>query len=358
MEPIVLVDKIKKMLEQEKMNRRQIYENLLVGGDIKPNSEHLVFEVIEYGLYHKIINPARIIRWNKKRGKLPTIYTTEQLITIFDRVVQPKMAIILWLGLFCGLRIREVCNLKISDVDLLNKKLFVRDSKNTNRFLEGYGKDRIVTIPDIAIPPIKRWLSIIQGGVWFVPCMQSPDRQIRTKTVHEQYRQILKLCGLDEAEYVVEYTARNYGVKKDLKKTMHKYRFHTLRHTYATYLLEKGVPLEHIQKLLGHNQLDTTLVYARVSDKQTKQMVNEAFNMPMKLLNRVSGFNEAKPFQDLAPQIAAREVSAQLESPTEILRKRLARGEIDILTYKRLMAELNPENTVNVIHKLETIHQL
>ena len=51
------------------------------------------------------------------------------------------------------------------DVDVVNKKVFIKDSKNTNRFLDGYGKDRVVTIPDIAINPIKKWLDIIAGYV-------------------------------------------------------------------------------------------------------------------------------------------------------------------------------------------------
>ena len=111
--------------------------------------------------------------------------------------------------------------------------------------------------------------------------------------------------------------------------------------------------MEHIQKLLGHNQLDTTLVYAKVSDRQTKGFVNDAFNMPMKLIAKQSGFNASEAAQKEA-QISQPAPTAQVESAIEILRKRLAKGELDILTYKRLMAELSPENTVNIIHTLNS----
>lgn len=337
-----ILTKINELLSKEKKTRKNIYENLLSGNIVKPNSEKLVYEILEYGLENGLINSNRIIKFRKKEGRLPEVFTTDQLIKIFDEVDNPKLAVCMWVGFFCGLRIKEVCSLLIDDINLTDKSIFIRNSKNTNRSKEGYGKDRYVSIPDIAISPIQKWLEIIQGGKYFIPSMQDPNSSIRTKTIHEQYRFLLKRCGLSQEEYTVNFKAKNFGKKKDLKKNIYKFRFHTLRHTYATYLLDKNVPIENIQKSLGHNQIDTTLIYAKVRDKKTKQLINEAFNTPMRLIRNDSLLNASK--KDDPKQQINNNLNAM-----EILRQRLAKGEIDIISYKRLLAELNPENTVNVI---------
>lgn len=337
-----IIDEINKLLKEKKRNRKQIYENLLAKGVVKPNSEKLIYEIIEYSLDNGLISKSKIITYRKKKGKLSEVFTTEQLIKVFDEVERPKLAVTLWLGFFCGLRIREVCNLRTDDLNLNDKLLFVRNSKNTNRSIEGYGKDRIVSIPEIAISPLKKWLNIIgDSSKYVIPSMQDPNKPIRTKTIHEQYRYLLKRCGLNQEEYSVNYRQKNYGKRKDMKKNIYKYRFHTLRGTYATYLLEKGVPLENIQRSLGHNQIETTLVYAKIRDNRTKQLINNAFNTPLRLVNNESILNNPNK-QESKPE------QANIE-PETILKQRLARGEIDLITYKRLLTELDPENTVNVI---------
>ena len=335
-----IINEINILLEEKKLNRKQIYENLLSKGIVKPNSEKIIYEIIDYSLDNGLIKKNRVIFFRKKRGKLSEVFTQEQLIKIFDQVERPKLSIALWLGLFCGLRIREVCNLKAEDLNLNEKLLFVRNSKNTNRSIEGYGKDRIVSIPDIAISPIRKWLEIIGSSKYVIPSMQDLNKPIRTKTIHEQYRHLLKISGLNQEEYSVDYKQMNYGKQKNMKKNIYKYRFHTLRGTYATYLLEKGVPLENIQRSLGHSNIETTLVYAKIRDNKTKQLINNAFNTPMRIVNNNNTYGIEKP-RSLPEQ-------ANIE-PELILKQRLARGEIDLISYKRLLTELDPENTLNVI---------
>ncbi|MBI2580727.1 tyrosine-type recombinase/integrase [Candidatus Woesearchaeota archaeon] len=345
MEQNLIIGEINKLLEAEKMTRKSVYENLLSKGIVKPNSERIVTETIDYGVQEGLIAKNRLIWFRKKSGKLPVTFTIEQVVNIFDRVDRPKVAVAIWLGLFCGLRVSEVCNLRVADLDLVNRRVFVRDSKNSNRSKQGYGKDRIVTLPEIAVSPLKKWLEIIQGGEWLFPSMSQPNKPILEKTILEQYRYLLRTCGLDEAEYVTSCKARIHGKRRETQKTVHKYRFHTLRHTYATYLLEKGVPLEHIQKSLGHNQIDTTLIYAKVSNTKTAQLVDEAFSVPLRLTSKDSFLN--KPAEERKENVISN-VGAD-----EILKQRLARGEIDIITYKRLLAEINPEKTINVIHTVK-----
>ena len=335
-----VIKSINTLLLKQKLSRKRIYENLLSMQILKPNSEKLFNELLDYGIREGVITKSNLIQFRKKKGKLPEVYMTEQLIKLFDEVDRPKLAIAMWLGFFLGLRIREACDCLVSDINFNDKVLFVRNSKNTNRSRDGYGKDRVVTIPDIAISPLKKWLEIIgESSKYLIPSMQDPNKPIRTKTIHEQFRQLLNRCGLSEVETITEYRAKNHSKRKDMKRSSYKYKFHTLRGTYATYLLEKGVPLENIQRSLGHSQIDTTLIYAKIRDTKTKEFVNDAFNTPLRLVNNESMLNHRPEQKKEAITITAE----------EILKQRLARGEIDIISYKRLLAELIPENTMNII---------
>lgn len=328
------MNKIKLLLKNERLSRKAIYENLLVSGLIKPNSEKFVNETIDYMIVNNLLNTSRIKAFKKRKGKIPEIFTNEQLLRLFEEVKRPKLAICMWMGFFCGLRIREICNLQLQDINLSTKIVFIRNSKNPNRTKDGYGKDRIVCIPDIAIEPIKKWIELIYGGKWFIPSMQDPNTQIRTKSIHLQYRELLDQCGLSRTDYKVEYQQINHNKKKSMGKSIYIYRFHTLRHTYASYLLEKGVPLENIQRTLGHNQIDTTLVYAKVRDSKTKNLINAAFEN-----KNIS--NQNKKQLNSNPLLEELSTEYKQTNPQIILQERLAKGEIKINEYRKLLEEIS-----------------
>jgi integrase/recombinase XerD len=213
------------------------------------------------------------------KNKLPDVFNTELLIKLFDAIHRPKLAIACGLAFFCGLRVSEVCNLKIENIDFERKRVKIVDSKNSRRSLcGGYGKDRYVPIPDPMISPLKKWIEIINGGMWFLPSLSSPDKHIRPKTINEQFREALDISGLLIVDYTLEFTQRVCGKVMKKKVNRHKYHFHTLRHAYATYLCDKGVDIYTISNLLGHNQVTTTQIYARISGKNVKQAIHQAFN--------------------------------------------------------------------------------
>jgi integrase len=262
----------------------------------------------------------------KNRNKLPDMLTKEQLVKLFEAMYTPKLSIACFIGLMCGLRVREVCRLQISDIDLERRAVKIRDSKNPNRARQGYGKDRIVPLPEIAISPIKKWLEIIQGGKWFLPSAKSPDLSLRTKTLHEWFRETRKRAGLDEIDYVASYKKINPANKRD-RTPVYKFRFHTLRHFYATYVYDKTRDLYAIANLLGHNQVTTTQIYARISDKQKRETVDFAFNTPARM--QVFEKNPVNAFNYSIPEIAKRE-----KAPVEMLEERFARGEISAVDFQ------------------------
>lgn len=263
------------------------------------------------------------------KNKLPDLLTKEQLIKLFENILIPKCSIACFMALMCGLRIREICNLQIGDVDLQRRQIKIRDSKNPNRTKQGYGKDRIVPIPEIAISPVKKWLDIIDGGKYFIPSEKSPDNPLRVKTLHIWFSEARHRAGLDVVEYKVKYK-RKFNNRED--STIYKYRFHHLRHFYATYVYERTRDLYAVSHLLGHNQVSTTQIYAKMSDKTKQESVDFAFNIPIK--TKLFQENPSNALNYSIPTIAKN------KTPLQILEERFARGEIsasDFQTALRLI---------------------
>ena len=259
------------------------------------------------------------------KNKLPDMMTNEQLVKLFEAMQRPKCVIACFTAVMCGLRVREVCRIQISDIDLQRRIIKIRDSKNPNRKKQhDYGKDRIVPLPLIALSPIKKWLSIIEGGKWFLPSAKSPDLHLRTKTLHRWFSEARENAGLDSVDYVVKYKK---AVHNRDRSPVYKFRFHHLRHFYAQLVYEKTRDLYAVANLLGHNQVTTTQIYAKVSDKQMKETVDFAFNVPIK-----TQIFENNPMQALnykIPEIAKRE-----KSNAEILEERFAKGEISAIDFQ------------------------
>lgn len=281
------------------------------------------------------------------KNKLPDMLRKEQLVKLFEAMYLPKCAIACFMGVMCGLRVEEVCELEVQDIDFERKIIKIRDSKDPNRKKHGgYGKDRIVPMPEIAISPIRKWLDIIQGGKWFLPSAKSPDLPLRTKTLHEWFAETRRRAGLDQIDYVARYKKINPCNKKTEFK-VYKFRFHHFRHFYAQYIYEKTRDLYSVATLLGHNQITTTQIYAKVSDKEMRDTVNFAFSTPIK--TKIFEQNPMNALNYRIPEIAKRE-----KTPIEILEDRYARGEISDIEYlnkirlMKLRKEQLNENEIEV----------
>src|SRR3989344_2921001 len=281
------------------------------------------------------------------KNRLPNMLKHEEIVKIFDTINNPKIAMACFMALCCGLRIREVCHLKVEDVDLSNKRIKIIDSKNTNRSKSGYGKDRYVPVPDVAISPIKKWLELIDYGKWFLPSNKSPDLPLRTKTLHGLFRDIMIKANLNQINQTTEYKQRIHNldkiITKDLKKNTYKIRFHHLRHAYAQRIYENTNDLYLTSQLLGHSQVTTTQIYAKVSDNQKVRAVNNSFKSSLSISVQSNEITKE---------------SSKFFNPVEILKVRLAKGEIDFVTYRKLLLELeDPNNVIQVIHTKDGINK-
>jgi site-specific recombinase XerD len=192
-----------------------------------------------------------------KNRTIPNVLNKKQLIAIFESIEDSSVFMGCLIALFCGLRISEVCNLKKQDVDLESEKIMVREGKGS--------KDRVVMLPSCLKPIIQEWYRLnnkeneyfivtSQGGKYFVSVLSTNFGK-----------------ALNKAKLRIETFKTCVGQQR------YAYSFHTLRHTYATYLLEQGVDLYYVQRSLGHTDIHTTQIYAYISNKDLQNKINKAF---------------------------------------------------------------------------------
>lgn len=191
-----------------------------------------------YGLryyYRHIGDNHRAIRLPKLQGdtRLPVILNRSELKELFHAPGLLKHRILLTLIYSAGLRGREVINLHVSDIDFERKTIHIRQSK--------YRKDRIVPLGDYMARGLKKYITGEHPHVWL---FNGKDNQ-------SQY----SVRGLS---WVMREALKHTTIKKPVN-------LHSLRHSYATHLLEEGVNIVTVKELLGHEQIATTLVYLHVA---------------------------------------------------------------------------------------------
>jgi integrase/recombinase XerD len=176
----------------------------------------------------------------KKALRLPTILSPEEVAQLIDAALTPYHHTLLMMLYATGVRRAELARLKVSDVDSKRMVIHVQGGKGR--------KDRDVLLSPKLLEELREhWRRLRRKpSVWLFPGNRhhSGDRPIDTKTVWNACKE----------------AAKRAGIKKDLHP-------HTLRHCFATHLLEAGADLRTIQILLGHGDLKETTVYLHLSER-------------------------------------------------------------------------------------------
>jgi len=179
----------------------------------------------------------------RDRKRLPTVLSTDELRRLFEVVAHhPRHKALLMTLYGAGLRISEALQLKPADIDSRRMLIHVRGGKGN--------KDRMVKLSAQLLTTLRQsWRSrpANDGGIWLFPQVNHPDRAMESGT----------------AERIVSRAARRARLAKRVSP-------HTLRHSYATHLLDAGVDLRTIQLLLGHTNLKTTSLYMHVSQTRLR----------------------------------------------------------------------------------------
>jgi site-specific recombinase XerD len=185
---------------------------------------------------------ARHLRIVKQPQKLPVVLTGEEVLLLLEAARGPRDKAALAVAYGSGLRLSEIANLKVSDID--SKRMVLRVEQGKGK------KDRNGLLSPRLLEVLREWWLIGQPTTWLFPG-RDPLLPISTKQI---YRAV---CD----------TAAAVGIKKRVSP-------HTLRHSFATHLLEQGVDIRLIQVALGHSKIDTTTRYVHVASKVLREMVS------------------------------------------------------------------------------------
>lgn len=189
-------------------------------------------------------NPALTMEQPKIPQRLPKVISVQDIEEILNKNLSKLQKVIVELLYGCGLRVSELVNLQTNNYDLKNK------------YLECTGKgskDRIVPIGNKAIVAIKDFL---------------PERDYLIQKYNLKTNNLLiNENGKFVTRQEIYTFIHNQG--KDLHKTISP---HTLRHSFATHLLENGADLRVVQELLGHSDVSTTQLYTHISKKRLKEV--------------------------------------------------------------------------------------
>ncbi|MEC3907829.1 tyrosine-type recombinase/integrase [Tamlana sp. 2201CG12-4] len=174
----------------------------------------------------------------RKAKTLPKVLSLEEVSLILDVTRNIKHKTILSVIYGCGLRISECINLKIEDIDSSNMRVWVRNAKGK--------KDRITLLSPSMLEQLRAYYKLYKPKQWLFEGVSG--NQYSVSSVRQVFNRSKKKAGINMPATV-----------------------HSLRHSFATHLLDAGTNLRHIQKLLGHNSSKTTEIYTHVG---TANLIN------------------------------------------------------------------------------------
>lgn len=178
------------------------------------------------------------IKTPKVEKKLPVYLTKEEIIRLIDHAGSRKTKLIIQFLYSTGLRVSELCNLKISDLEISNGIGWVRKGKGS--------KDRLFPLSDKLIQELESFgLSELSQTYIF----QGKNKPLTPRNIQK----------------VISKAGKSAKINKQVTP-------HVLRHSYATHLLDAGTDVRIIQELLGHADLSTTQIYTHVSKEQLKKV--------------------------------------------------------------------------------------
>lgn len=180
------------------------------------------------------------IKRPKRERKIPAVLSKDEVRKLINSLNNKKSKLMISLIYACGFRVSELVNLKPSDLDFAEKIGHARQAKGK--------KDRIFNIPEFLLEELREQ-SEKQRQAHQTYLFSGPKGQISPRNLQKIVKKAAQKAGID--------------------KQVHP---HTLRHSFATHLLESGTDIRLIQELLGHSSISTTQLYTHVSSEELKKI--------------------------------------------------------------------------------------
>ena len=193
---------------------------------------YLFLNIYKDKVFKKIKHP-------KRNKGLPVVLAKKEILLILNQIKNPKHRLIIQVAYGSGLRVSEVVNLKVQDIDTDSKTILVKNGKGK--------KDRITVLSGKICNDLNKIMVLKKPkGIVFE---SERGGKLTTTTLQKIFKMALQKSG----------------VKKPAT-------FHSLRHSFATHLLENGVDIRYLQELLGHQNIRTTQGYTQVTNPQLKNI--------------------------------------------------------------------------------------
>ena len=193
--------------------------------------------------YEKVLGQERTFyEFRPRRSyKLPGVFSEEEVMRLFEVITNLKHKTILMLIYGAGLRIGESIRIRNEDINLDRKTVFIKAGKGK--------KDRYSVLSENILVVLKHYLKAYKPDYWF---FEGPDGgQYTRSSIQKIFRKAVAKAGVNPYSTV-----------------------HTLRHSFATHLLEHGFDLRYIQALLGHSSSETTEIYTHITKKARQKLVS------------------------------------------------------------------------------------
>ncbi|MCB1887155.1 MAG: integron integrase [Rhodocyclaceae bacterium] len=225
----------------------------------------------------------------KRPPRLPVVLNRQEVVAMRAQVEDPTLALVVDLLYGAGLRLTEALRLRVKDVELVRREVLVRDGKG--------GKDRVTLLPDSLVEPMRHQiaqaraiheadLAAGQGRVWLPDALAAKMPSAATAFGWQYVFAAATLSvdprsgrrgrhHLDEkrVQRTVKRAVQAAGIDKPATP-------HTLRHAFATHLLEAGYDIRTVQELLGHADVSTTMIYTHVLNRGGRGVVSPLDRAP------------------------------------------------------------------------------
>jgi len=226
----------------EKLDQEKIRTFLLQKQDkgAAPQTINLYLNAIKF-FYREIIKSSQNIdiKFAKRSKKLPIVLSRKEINIILESIKNKKHKLLIALAYGSGLRVSEVIDLRVQDINLDDLVLHLKEAKGA--------KDRITVFPEKLKNHIQNMIAGKNGNDLIFESERGG--KLTTRSAQKVFSDALK--------------------RSKIKKQA---SFHSLRHSFATHLLENGTDIRHIQELLGHSNIRTTQIYTKVTNPSIKQI--------------------------------------------------------------------------------------
>jgi len=220
-------------------NDVESYLVYLYDSDKSSATRHLACAALKF-YYENVLKRRFSLKYPKKSSKLPVVLCKDEILKMIDSLRNPKHKLLLELMYGSGLRVGEAVKIKIEDFDINSRTLHIKNGKGS--------KDRIVNLSQKFMEH-------------FIAFRRTKNLGYLFDSSHRQGGHI----SIRTAEKIVKDALR----KAHISKNAHP---HTLRTSFATHLIENGIDISYVQKLLGHSRISTTQAYLKLSTNSLRSI--------------------------------------------------------------------------------------